>query len=47
MKPVDDPSRSLVPFDQESAVVAVIELSLAVSDVPEGQRSGGLVSLPN
>ncbi len=29
MKPVDDLSRSLVPFDQESAVVAVIELSNA------------------
>jgi transposase len=29
MKPVDDLSRSLVAFDQESAVVAVIELSNA------------------
>jgi transposase len=29
MKPVDDLSRSLLPFDQESAVVAVIELSNA------------------
>lgn len=29
MKPVDDLSRSLVPFEQESAVVAVIELSNA------------------
>lgn len=29
MKPVNDLSRSLVPFDQESAVVAVIELSNA------------------
>ena len=29
MKPVDDLSRSLVAFDQESAVVAVVELSNA------------------
>jgi hypothetical protein len=29
MKPVDDLSRSLVAFDQEAAVVAVIELSNA------------------
>lgn len=29
MKPVDDLSRSLVAFDQDSAVVAVIELSNA------------------
>ncbi len=29
MKPIDDLSRSLLPFDQESAVVAVIELSNA------------------
>ena len=53
----NDLSRSLVALDQNSTIIAVIEMSqsswlvagtrLALSDVSEGERAGTLVSRPH